>query len=349
MNNLPTIGFCGHSGSGKTTILEKLVPRLVARGLRVGYLKHDAHRLDVDREGKDTQRLFNAGANSVAATSPDETFVRLAVTDVEHAPWVFSECDVVIAEGYKNGPWEKIWVHPYSGGRDLPPGIKNVVGEIGKESRFRHDEVQQIEEFVFSWLSARVKAKPLYGGLLIGGKSTRMGTPKSLLPFGANSLSEKQHSLLGAVCDKVYLLGSGPLPQTLSTADRLSDAPGFTGPLAALMSAHRHAPDADWLFLAVDLPGMDAEYLTRLKNVRSPGARFIGARDPWDGALEPLASLYASQLLSAMAGRHDGETSINKVLNSLGAEGSAELFDAERLKNANIPQDLVMLQNMAHR
>ncbi|MBI3794133.1 MAG: molybdopterin-guanine dinucleotide biosynthesis protein B [Nitrospinae bacterium] len=308
MNNLPTIGFCGHSGSGKTTMFEKLVPLLSARGLRVGYLKHDAHRLDVDREGKDTQRLFNAGANSVAATSPDETFVRLAVTDVEHAPWVFSECDVVIAEGYKNGPWEKIWVHPYSGGRDLPPG-----------------------------------------GLLIGGKSTRMGTPKSLLPFGANSLSEKQHSLLGAVCDKVYLLGSGPLPQTLSTADRLSDAPGFTGPLAALMSAHRHAPDADWLFLAVDLPGMDAEYLTRLKNVRSPGARFIGARDPWDGALEPLASLYASQLLSAMAGRHDGETSINKVLNSLGAEGSAELFDAERLKNANIPQDLVMLQNMAHR
>jgi ABC-type oligopeptide transport system ATPase subunit len=61
------LGLAGHSGSGKTSLAERLVPALAARGLSVAYLKHDAHRFQMDKPGKDTFRVYQAGAVAVAA------------------------------------------------------------------------------------------------------------------------------------------------------------------------------------------------------------------------------------------------------------------------------------------
>jgi molybdopterin-guanine dinucleotide biosynthesis protein B len=64
---LPIICIVGASNSGKTTFLEKLIPELTKRGYRVGVIKHSATKLDMDHEGKDTWRLREAGASSVAS------------------------------------------------------------------------------------------------------------------------------------------------------------------------------------------------------------------------------------------------------------------------------------------
>ena len=61
------VAFIGWSGSGKTTLLEKLLPRMAQGGRTVGYMKTDAHGFTMDRPGKDTARLFDAGANLVPA------------------------------------------------------------------------------------------------------------------------------------------------------------------------------------------------------------------------------------------------------------------------------------------
>ena len=62
-------GFAGFSGNGKTTLIEKLIPLLVARGLRVSLIKHAHHAFDVDQPGKDSYRHREAGCNEVLVSS----------------------------------------------------------------------------------------------------------------------------------------------------------------------------------------------------------------------------------------------------------------------------------------
>jgi GTPase SAR1 family protein len=63
------VAFVAKSGSGKTTLLEKVIARLKDRGYRVGAIKHDAHRFDIDRPGKDSYRLTAAGADTMVISS----------------------------------------------------------------------------------------------------------------------------------------------------------------------------------------------------------------------------------------------------------------------------------------
>ena len=66
---LPLLGFAAWSGTGKTTLLEQLIPLLVDRGLRIGVLKHAHHDFDIDQPGKDSYRLRKAGAQQMMVAS----------------------------------------------------------------------------------------------------------------------------------------------------------------------------------------------------------------------------------------------------------------------------------------
>ncbi len=112
---IPVISVVGKSDSGKTTLLEKLIPELKRRGYRVGTIKHDAHRFEMDKPGKDTYRHFQAGADVVAISAADK-MAMIARTDgqeisldelVRRLPPV----DLVLTEGYKAGDKPKIEVH----------------------------------------------------------------------------------------------------------------------------------------------------------------------------------------------------------------------------------------------
>lgn len=340
---VPVLGFCGHSGSGKTTIIENVVPRLVKKGLAVGFLKHDAHRLAIDHEGKDTDRIFKSGVSAIAAVSDEELFTRIRVSPgggVEDALEALAHCDIVLAEGYKNAPWEKIWVHPHSGAREAVPPLDKLIYEIGGAASLQHRDIDVLIEIVSYWLVRQFAVKPLYGGLLVGGKSARMGTPKAMLPAEEGlTLSEKLYGLLEKRTQRVYLLGTGPLPESLCGVERIADHPGSAGPLAGLLSAHGFAPWADWLILPVDMPGMTDAYLARLASMREPAARFIGAQDA-AGAVEPLGALYSSQLLHRITLSSGDERSINRILSGLGVKGRPELYDAAVLRNVNTKEDL---------
>jgi molybdopterin-guanine dinucleotide biosynthesis protein MobB len=62
----PAVSFVAKSGTGKTTLLEKVIAELNRRGHRVGSVKHDAHSFEIDHEGKDSWRLTRAGSSSWA-------------------------------------------------------------------------------------------------------------------------------------------------------------------------------------------------------------------------------------------------------------------------------------------
>lgn len=140
----------------------------------------------------------------------------------------------------------------------------------------------------------------VYGGLLVGGESRRMGRHKALLqgPGGA-TLAERAATALSSCVDDLWLLGTGPVPRSLSNLPRLSDAADATGPLAALLAALRHRPASTWVICPCDLPHVTAAAVTWLLEQRGPGRTAVLPRVS-GGPPEPLLAIYEPAALALL-------------------------------------------------
>jgi len=111
----PVISFIGKPDSGKTTLLEKIIPELRRRGYRIGTIKHHVHAFEMDKPGKDTWRHKQAGANTVALSSPTGLgIIRDVPGDLAVEELIgryFHDVDLVITEGYKRLALPKIEVY----------------------------------------------------------------------------------------------------------------------------------------------------------------------------------------------------------------------------------------------
>ncbi|HEY5701960.1 MAG TPA: molybdopterin-guanine dinucleotide biosynthesis protein B, partial [Gammaproteobacteria bacterium] len=79
----PVLGIAAYSGTGKTTLLVKLIPLLAARGIRVGLIKHAHHNFDIDQKGKDSYELRKAGASQMLIGSASR-WALIVETDPSH-------------------------------------------------------------------------------------------------------------------------------------------------------------------------------------------------------------------------------------------------------------------------
>jgi molybdopterin-guanine dinucleotide biosynthesis protein B/molybdopterin-guanine dinucleotide biosynthesis protein len=112
---IKAVSFVAKSGTGKTTMLEKVIAELKQRGYRVGVIKHDAHRFEIDYPGKDSWRLTQAGADTMLVSSPE----KLALIRKHPEPpsvdeliaTYFDDVDVILTEGFKKSGLPKIEVH----------------------------------------------------------------------------------------------------------------------------------------------------------------------------------------------------------------------------------------------
>lgn len=124
----PIVCIVGNSGSGKTTFIERLIPELKRRGLKVGTLKHDVHGFEMDKPGKDSWRHKQAGASTTIISSAKKIGIVMDV-DHDHKPDellpLFSDMDIVLAEGYK---------------RTDRPKLEIFRAEITKEPLSREDK-----------------------------------------------------------------------------------------------------------------------------------------------------------------------------------------------------------------
>lgn len=95
--------FSGASGSGKTTVIESVVRELSKKGWDVGAIKHTHHKIELDKKGKDTMRMREAGAKNVCIASKGGCFMFLgkSVSSPEELEDIFSDADIIIAEGFK--------------------------------------------------------------------------------------------------------------------------------------------------------------------------------------------------------------------------------------------------------
>ncbi len=111
---IPIISIVGKSDSGKTTLIEKIVPELIRRGYRIITVKHDRHGFEIDREGKDSWRHKQAGAQGVIISSPRKVaLIRDVDRDMslEELRDAFGgDVDLILSEGFKKDIQPKIEV-----------------------------------------------------------------------------------------------------------------------------------------------------------------------------------------------------------------------------------------------
>jgi molybdopterin-guanine dinucleotide biosynthesis protein B/molybdopterin-guanine dinucleotide biosynthesis protein len=109
------VSFVAKSGTGKTTLLERVIAELKCRNYRVGVIKHDAHRFEIDHPGKDSHRLTTAGADTMLISSPEKLAVVKKHTESppieELIATYFSDVDLILTEGFKKSGLPKIEVH----------------------------------------------------------------------------------------------------------------------------------------------------------------------------------------------------------------------------------------------
>jgi molybdopterin-guanine dinucleotide biosynthesis protein MobB len=122
----PVIGFAACSGTGKTTLLTRLLPVLSGHGLRVGMIKHSHHDFEIDRPGKDSDRLRKAGAQQLLIASPYRTVwigenpqPREPRLDALLERIVPDSLDLVLVEGFRHVAFPKIELHRAATGKPL--------------------------------------------------------------------------------------------------------------------------------------------------------------------------------------------------------------------------------------
>ena len=299
----PVLAVCGFSGAGKTTLLEAVIPRLVGRGLAVAVVKHDAHGLHVDRPGKDSDRLYRVGAD-VVLRGPDESLCRRhgGVELVSEVLTLLARHDLVLVEGHKRTPLAKVWLeHPAQGGSPGPPcetgpgDLESLCAVLAPGDGRQEALLAIVEER----LAAAHAARPLCAGILVGGRSERMGRPKQLLEVGGESMLDRAARAIEPFAGRPVALGAGPLPAAWAAAVRLPDPPGLTGPAAGLLAALRWAPRTSWLLAPCDLPRIHAAAVAWLVEQRRPGRWAV--LPSLDGVHpEPLLAVYEPQARSLL-------------------------------------------------
>ena len=132
----PVLGFAAFSGTGKTTLLTNLIPRLKEKGLRIGMIKHAHHQFDIDKPGKDSYELRKAGAEQMLIASQKRWALMVETPEQKNDPDLnqllqqmnHSKLELILVEGFKHVPFPKIELHRPSLGKDLLfPEDENII------------------------------------------------------------------------------------------------------------------------------------------------------------------------------------------------------------------------------
>ncbi|MGB1110150.1 MAG: molybdopterin-guanine dinucleotide biosynthesis protein B [Gammaproteobacteria bacterium] len=123
----PMIGFCAYSGTGKTTLLARLLPMIKAEGLRVAVVKHAHHQFEIDKPGKDSHTFREAGADQILVASRGRmAWIRELPEELEEPSLqqaVDAICpdaiDLLLVEGFKHEAYPKIELHRCALGKPL--------------------------------------------------------------------------------------------------------------------------------------------------------------------------------------------------------------------------------------
>jgi molybdenum cofactor guanylyltransferase len=193
---------------------------------------------------------------------------------------------------------------------------------------------------IIQWLRAQLTAAraPLYGLVLAGGKSQRMGADKSLLDYHGMPQHEYVARQLSGLCQQVFH-SVRPGQELAGTAPVIPDTFTDLGPFGAILSAFREHPTAAWLVVACDLPLLDGAALQALIQQRNSSRLATAFHNPATGWPDPLVTIWEPRaypvLLQFLA---QGYSCPRKVL----INSSVQLVtptDPAILTNVNAPEE----------
>ena len=159
---LPMLGITGYSGSGKTTLLEKLLPALQQRNLRPAVIKHSHHNVQIDKEGKDSWRMKEAGAAQVIMACDQRWALMTETQQSVSLPYLAQQfdralTDFVLVEGFKQEPIEKILLHRQGMTKPLP-ALDDYVLAVATDYSLGCSKpvldinhIEQIADFIVAW------------------------------------------------------------------------------------------------------------------------------------------------------------------------------------------------------
>jgi molybdopterin-guanine dinucleotide biosynthesis protein B len=157
------VGLAGWSGSGKTSLVVRLLPVLIASGLRVSTMKHAHHEFDIDRPGKDSYEHRRAGATEVIVTSANRWALMHELrgapeATIEHLLARMSPVDLLLIEGFKGHAHDKIEVFRRSLGKPLLAAVDHRVVAVASDAPVPEarvpvldlDDTARIADFIFA-------------------------------------------------------------------------------------------------------------------------------------------------------------------------------------------------------
>lgn len=145
---LPLLGFAAYSGTGKTTLLSKLIPLLTEKGYRIGVIKHTHHNIDIDKPGKDSFVLRESGARQIVVSSRNRTAIIIEQPQERKEPLLSDalanlqtdSLDFVLVEGFKHADLNKIELHRNALGKPyIYPEDDNIIA-IAVDHEMDQDE-----------------------------------------------------------------------------------------------------------------------------------------------------------------------------------------------------------------
>ncbi len=139
----------------------------------------------------------------------------------------------------------------------------------------------------------KVEDSPVWGCILIGGKSSRMGQPKHLITDDCGKTwLEHIAGILMPFVDGIAISGAGIVPESLAGVTCLADIPGVVGPLTGILAACRWRPQVSWLLVACDMPHISVETVEWLLAQRQADCLGCVPRITEESHVEPLFAWY---------------------------------------------------------
>ncbi len=305
------ISVSGYSNSGKTTLITRLIKNLNPE-FDIGYIKHDVHKFEIDKEGKDTQRAWSSGASRISISESCHTaHIHKGTPTQMEIRSAFNGCDFVFLEGLKKARVNKlVLIDDKKKILDsLSKGeIENVIGFIGQEETveglpvnapyFNRDDVPGIADFIRQHLFTLAAKIQLYGLVLTGGDSRRMNRDKALLDYHGRPQAEVIYGLLSEVCKQVYVSSKKDQwrGKSLGKLPQIQDVFLGFGPLSGILSAMHAYPEAAWLVVACDLPYVNLGTIETLVKNRNPFKTATCFKNAHSYLPEPLCSVYEPKI-----------------------------------------------------